>query len=72
MTPAAYHRQKGRGEVTERFVTISSRLLLWSMLPLAIALSLDFYLIMIATTAAAWVVVVSVLVFSFIVAFWFI
>jgi Family of unknown function (DUF6328) len=72
MTPAAYHRQRGRGEVTERFVTISSRLLLWSMLPLAIALSLDFYLIMIATTTAAWVVVVSVLVFSFIIAFWFI
>src|SRR4030095_14551252 len=72
MTPAAYHRQQDRGEVTELFVTISSRLLLWSMLPLAIALSLDFYLIMIAITAAAWVAVVSMIVFSFIVVLWFI
>ena len=45
MTPAAYHRQTGSGQVTETFIRISSRVLLWSMLPLAVSICLDFYLI---------------------------
>jgi hypothetical protein len=45
MAPAAYSRQRGVREVTEGFLRIASRLLLISMLPLAIAICLDFYLI---------------------------
>jgi hypothetical protein len=45
MTPAAYHRQKHTHKATEKFVRISSRLLLWSMPPLAVSLCLEFYLI---------------------------
>ncbi len=45
MTPAAYHRQTGSEQVTETFIRISSRVLLWSMLPLAVSICLDFYLI---------------------------
>lgn len=45
MTPAAYHRQTGPREVTARFISISSSLLLFGMLPLAISLSLDLYLV---------------------------
>ena len=45
MTPAALHRQKGPYEVTDTFVRVSSRLLLWSMAPLAVSISLDFYLV---------------------------
>jgi hypothetical protein len=45
MTPAAYHRQRGPREVTGRFIALSSRLLLWGMLPLAVSLSLDLYLV---------------------------
>ncbi len=45
MTPAAYHRQTGPREVTARFISLSSRLLLWGMLPLAVSLSLDLYLV---------------------------
>ena len=45
MTPAAYHRQTGSDQVTETFIRISSRLMLWSMLPLAVSVCLDFYLI---------------------------
>src|SRR3954462_14880502 len=41
MTPAALHRQKGPYEVTDTFVRVSSRLLLCSMIPLAISISLD-------------------------------
>ena len=52
MTPAAYHRQTNPREVTAKFVRLSTRLVLWSMLPLAAAICLDFYLV-------AWIVVRS-------------
>ena len=45
MTPAAYHRQTRPREVSERFITVSTRLLLFSMLPLALAICLDFYIV---------------------------
>jgi hypothetical protein len=45
MTPAAYHRQAEPGSVSKRFVAVSSRLLLWSMVPLLVAICLDFYLV---------------------------
>jgi hypothetical protein len=45
MAPAAYHRQTGPREVTETFVWLASRLLLWSMWPLAVGVCLDFYLV---------------------------
>jgi hypothetical protein len=38
MAPAAFHRQTGPDRVTEHFLRLSSRLLLWSMFPLALAL----------------------------------
>jgi len=45
MTPAALHRRKGPHHVYESFLYTSSRLLLASMVPLALGISLDFYLI---------------------------
>jgi hypothetical protein len=45
MAPAAYHRHTGLHHVTEDFLQISTRLLLLSMLPLAVGICLDFYLI---------------------------
>ena len=45
MTPAAYHRQAEPMTVSKRFLTISTRLLHWSMYPLMSAIVLDFYLI---------------------------
>jgi hypothetical protein len=45
MTPAAYHRQVLRNTVTQEFVALSGRFLLWSMFPLMAAICLDFYLI---------------------------
>jgi hypothetical protein len=72
MTPAAYHRQQGGREVTERFVTISTRLLLWSMVPLAIALCFDFYLIMAMVVSEAWISMIAAACFAFIVLFWFV
>jgi len=45
MAPAAYNRHKGLHHVTEVFLRVSNRLLLFSMLPLVLAICLDFYLI---------------------------
>ena len=45
MTPAAYHRQAEPMTISKRLLTISTRLLFWSMYPLMSAILLDFYLI---------------------------
>jgi hypothetical protein len=45
MAPAAFHRHKGPHHVTDTFVRVSTRLLLWSMLPLALSISTDCYVI---------------------------
>jgi len=45
MAPAALHRQAEPQEVSERFVWLSSQLLLASMFPLAIAICLDTWLV---------------------------
>ena len=45
MAPAAIHRQTQQRSVSERFIWLSSLLLLASMFPLALGLSLDVYVI---------------------------
>jgi hypothetical protein len=68
MTPAAYHRIVERGEDTERFFRIASRMLLAGMAAVALGLSAQFYVatrivsdsVAISTIAAA----ISVLAFA--------
>ncbi|MEN3331719.1 MAG: hypothetical protein V7641_1084 [Blastocatellia bacterium] len=45
MTPAAYHRIAERGEETEHFHRYASRILLAAMVPLALGLSIDFFIV---------------------------
>jgi hypothetical protein len=45
MAPAALHRQTRLEGITERFILVSSRLLMWSMVPLAAGICLDVYLV---------------------------
>ncbi|HEY2804609.1 MAG TPA: DUF6328 family protein [Gemmatimonadales bacterium] len=45
MTPAAYHRIHGTREITEIFVKLSNRLVLWSMAPLAAGIAMDLYIV---------------------------
>jgi hypothetical protein len=57
MTPAAFHRQVGVDEVTDTFLKLSTRLVLWSMPPLALGICIDFYLVahvLIGSTLAPW------------------
>ena len=45
MAPAALHRQAEPRKVSGRFLRAASRLLLWSLAPLALGLCLDVYLV---------------------------
>jgi hypothetical protein len=52
MTPAAYHRLVERGENTNHFHRLASRLLLASMIPLALGITGDFYVVARKTTGS--------------------
>ncbi|HEY3037810.1 MAG TPA: DUF6328 family protein [Pyrinomonadaceae bacterium] len=58
MAPAAYHRQKDPQSVSEGFIVIATRLLLYSMFPLTIALGLEFFLIARVITNSVWLSIV--------------
>jgi len=45
MAPAALHRQTEARSVSTRFITVSSRLLMASMIPLALGICLNVYLV---------------------------
>ena len=45
MAPAAYHRQNGPQQISQSLLRVSTWLLLASLPPLAVAISLDFYLV---------------------------
>ena len=46
MTPAAYHRIVEQGEETEHFHRFASHVLLAAMIPLALGITADFYIVM--------------------------
>ena len=70
MTPAATHRQLNPCLVTYRFIVLSTRLLLWSMLPLALGLCLDFYLVARVITGSVEVVWLAVLLLGLFLVLW--
>jgi len=72
MTPAAYHRQTGRREVTETFVALSTRLLLYSMLPLAVGITIDVALIAGMMFERAVVVLLASTLFVIFLGLWFV
>jgi hypothetical protein len=72
MTPAAYHRQTGPQHVTAGFLRVCSRLLLGSMLPLAMGMCLDFYLIATVILGRQSSVILAVILFATYVWLWFV
>jgi hypothetical protein len=57
MTPAAFHRQTSPRSVSTRLIDISTRLILTSMVPLAVAICLDFYVV--TSLIVSWVFAAS-------------
>lgn len=45
MTPAAYHRQTGPEDITQQFIIIATRLMLFSTVPLIVSICIELYLI---------------------------
>ena len=45
MAPAAFHRQKDPEAVTEGFIAVATRLLLYSMFPLMFAIGIETFLV---------------------------
>jgi hypothetical protein len=72
MAPAAYHRQACAQKLTQRFIRVSSRLVLWSMPPLAVSLCVELYLLsrIILNVMAAGIV--ATLLFAVFFALWFV
>jgi cytochrome bd-type quinol oxidase subunit 2 len=72
MTPAAYHRIVERGEQTEHFHRFASRILIAAMIPLALGVCGDFFLIVRKVTESTVAAVVAGLVMLFFFyGFWF-
>ena len=72
MTPAALHRQAEPREVSERFIWMGSNLVLAGMVPLALAIGLDAYIVsslIIRNDAVA--VLIAALVVGVFAALWF-
>lgn len=70
MAPAAFHRIHSPREVSERFVRMSSVLLVSSMAPLAVALCLEFYLVGRLIFDADWLAPAAMGLFAFLVLLW--
>jgi hypothetical protein len=45
MAPAALHRQTEPMAISQRFINVSSRLLMWSMVPLVAGMCIDLFLV---------------------------
>lgn len=67
MAPAAYHRQNGPQHISQSLLRVSTWLLLASLPPLAIAISLDFYLVarvVMGDGSVAWMATLLLAVFT--------
>jgi len=72
MGPAAYHRQKDPESISEDFIFIATRLLLYSMFPLMMALGLEFYLVArVITNRTALSILLALIVVSIFSILWF-
>ena len=72
MTPAAFDRQTGSRIVTASFLRLATRLLVWSMVPLAIGISLEFYLIGTVIVDGALARVLAAVLFALFITLWFV
>jgi hypothetical protein len=72
MTPAAYHRIVERGEETEHFHRFASRVLLAAMVPLALGVTGDFFIIVRKITRAnTTAIIAAAVMLLFFYGFWF-
>ena len=62
MAPAAYHREANH-QISKHFVELSSRFLAWSMIPFALGICLDIFLItQVITGSRMWDIIVTAII----------
>lgn len=72
MTPAAYHRLVERGEETEHFHRFASRILIAAMIPLALGVTGDFFVVVHKVTESATAAMIAaILMLIFFYGLWF-
>jgi len=72
MAPAAYHRQAEAGRISQFFLHLSSRYLTIGMFPLALAISIDVFIVVKTVFAgSALATVLSLLMFLTLLGLWF-
>lgn len=73
MTPAAYHRQVEPGSASRFFVMLASRLITAAMVPLALALCMEVYLLTtMITSGGSWAAVLAVALGAIFLGAWFV
>jgi Family of unknown function (DUF6328) len=72
MAPAAYHRQRDPQNISQHFIFVATRMLLYAMFPLMMALGLEFFLIARVITNNVWVsLVLALVIVSVFATLWF-
>jgi hypothetical protein len=72
MSPAALHRGMNPREVNATFIRVSTRLLLWSMVPLALSICAEFYLVGRIILGSSVVALLATALFALFIALWFV
>jgi DMSO reductase anchor subunit len=72
MTPAAYHRQTSPRAVSAHFVAASSRLIFISMVPLALAICIDFYIVAWIIERSEWAAILAAVLLVLFAYLWFV
>lgn len=73
MTPAALHRQTSPREVSQHLIALSTKLLLFSMFPLATAVAVEFYIVSLMILHIAWLAgLLAVTLLLIFIALWFV
>ncbi len=72
MTPPANHRIAEKGNMTPRFLRLASKLLLSAMIPLALGICVDFYVVLSKVTHAPGLAFgIAIAAFLTFMGFWF-
>ncbi len=72
MTPAAFHRQNNPHEVTEAFIRLCTTMMLASMIPLALGICTDFFIVASIVIDQSIAAVIAGLLLAVFVTLWFV
>jgi hypothetical protein len=72
MSPAAYQRQRSPRSVSDDFIRMSSRMLVWSMFPLAASISIEVFLVGSIVLKSVWAIAIALAALLLFLGLWFV